>query len=192
MIQLPNWCENDLTVSGPREKLDEFKRVVSDGDEVLVAEKIIPYPKVLAFLDKLNPLEAQIKRREGGEEPKIPDELKEEYSSLMLQGALEGYDIRKDGFNQGGYEWCVNNWGTKWGFCHSRIVWEDNGSTFYQFDTAWSPPTPLIVKMGQMFPELTFELRYYECGAGFQGCLRIEGGEVVEDWCGDYKGDRGG
>lgn len=188
---MPNWCSNDLTVEGPRTKLDEFKQTVSDGDEVLSANKIIPYPKVLAFLDKLNTFEAQTKCK-GGEQPEIPDELKGEYSDLLLQCALEGYDINKDGFNQGGYKWCVANWGTKWGFCHSRIVGEDDGSISYQFDTAWSPPSPLIAKMGQMFPELKFELRYYECGVGFQGCLRVEGGHVVENWEGNYHGDRGG
>jgi hypothetical protein len=191
VIRLPNWCENDLVVSGPRKKLDEFKQAVSGDSEALVADKIIPYPKVLSFLDKLNSFEAQIKRREG-EEPEIPDDLKGEYSELLLQGALEGYDIKRDGFNQGGYEWCRANWGTKWGFCHSRIVDEDDGHIFYQFDTAWSPPEPLIVKMGEMFPELEFELRYYECGAGFQGCLRIEFGKVVERWEDNYSGDRGG
>jgi len=188
---LPNWVENDLIVEGPRPKLDEFKQAVSGDGEALVAEKIIPYPKVLAFLDKLNNLEAQVKRREG-KQPEIPEELKDEYSELLLQGALEGYDIMRDGFNQGGYEWCINNWGAKWGFCHSHIVEESGGSIFYQFDTAWSPPEPLIIRMGEMFPELTFELRYYECGMGFQGCLRLESGRVVENWSGAYQGDRGG
>jgi hypothetical protein len=188
---MPNWCSNDLTVKGPRAKLDEFKRTISDRDEVLSANKIIPYPKVLTFLDKLNTFEAQRKRK-GGEQPEIPGELRDEYSSLLLQGALEGYDIHGDGFNQGGYEWCIENWGTKWGFCESRIVDENDGGISYQFDTAWTPPKPLIVKMGEMFPELKFEFRYYECGAGFQGRMRMEDGQVVESWEGNYDGDRGG
>lgn len=182
---MPNWVDNDLIVEGPRAKLDEFKQAVSDGDEALVADKIIPYPRVLTLLDKLNTFTER-------QQPEIPDELKEEYSSLLLQGALEGYDVKRDGYNQGGYEWCIANWGTKWGFCESHIVDEDNSSISYQFDTAWSPPAPLIVKMGEMFPELKFELRYYEASMCFQGCLRVESGQVVEDWTDDYDGDRGG
>ncbi len=62
----------------------------------------------------------------------------------------------------------------------------------YHFDTAWSPPEPLVKKMGELSPDLTFDLRYFEGLMQFNGILRIENGQVTDDRSGDYFGDRGG
>lgn len=84
------------------------------------------------------------------------------------------------------YKWKCSNWGTKWGFCRPTsgsisLIGSDEGSIRYSFDTAWSPPEPLIKAMGKEFPTLTFELRYAETGMDFMGILRIEENEVVRD-----------
>ena len=60
------------------------------------------------------------------------------------------------------------------------------------FDTAWSPPKPIIERVSEHFPELTFDLRYFECGMGFNGQLVCERGEVLGDEVGPYFGMRGG
>ena len=51
----------------------------------------------------------------------------------------------------------------------------------FHFDTAWSPPTPVIAKAAERFPALTFDLRYFECGYCFNGLFRCNGGEIEED-----------
>ena len=43
-----------------------------------------------------------------------------------------------------------------------------------------------------MFPNLEFDLRYFESGAEFNGILRIVNGEVAADRRGEYFGTRGG
>jgi len=105
----------------------------------------------------------------------------------------------KDGFNSGGYEWCIKNWGTKWGICNAELGNADYISADsisyeleYTFDTAWSPPTPIVKKMSEMFPSLTFTLKYFEGGGGFNGLYVCEKGEVIRDLTGDYFGNRGG
>jgi len=182
---MPNWCENELRVWGKKEILERFKEAVSEGEELLSANKLIPYPEAFRILDDATQITVDgVKRRD----------LTEAEKEIVLAAGL---DPTRDGFNQGGYEWCCENWGTKWGFCHVKIVdeydcSEDEIEIEYVFDTAWSPPIPLIKKMGEMFPELKFELRYFECGAGFNGILRIENGEVFQDECAPYFGHRGG
>ena len=100
----------------------------------------------------------------------------------------------KDAYNRGGYDWCIKNWGTKWGLYDIQVTdpEPDAGYLTYIFQTAWSPPGPVIKAMAERFRALTFDLRYYEGGMGFQGHLELWAGNVVSDWTGDYSGDRGG
>ena len=106
--------------------------------------------------------------------------------------------MMKDGFNSGGYDWCLQNWGTKWGICDSEkqeeYGWEgkEDKEVMYKFQTAWSPPNPIILRMSKLFPDLEFEMRYFEGGGGFNGIYRCKNGEVQRDEQGDYFGDRGG
>lgn len=169
---MPNWCENDLYVRGSKEELEKFKEAVRgtghDGEEKLICEdKIIPYPENFRLLDV------------------AAEEYRQKYPI--------GFKIPpKDGFNQGGREWCLENWGTKWGFVEVELVVESDDELQYTFRTAWSPPNPLIRKLGEMFPNLEFEFRYFEGGMGFNGILSIKEGQAVDDRTGEYFGSRGG
>src|SRR5512135_2765813 len=49
------------------------------------------------------------------------------------------------------------------------------------FDTAWSPPKPVIKRAAELYPALRFELRYFDCGCCFNGLFCCSGGEVVTD-----------
>ena len=94
-------------------------------------------------------------------------------------------------YNNIGYDWCIANWGSKWG-AYDVELQEDEAELFYTFNSAWSPILPVVKKMAEMFPELTFDYRYYEGGMGFHGVLRIEKGKVVIEKQGEYLGQRGG
>ena len=181
---MPNWCSCDLTVVGAAEELDRFAEKAKDGDEVISAQSFVPYPKRYKDLDDAAHKWAEDKKAYVEKHGKDAAEEKFPWKSRP-----------KDGFNQGGYGWCNENWGTKWGLCNSQLASDENDDEKieYTFECAWSPPTPVIVAMGEQFPELTFVLHYYECGMGFQGELMIEGGEIVKDKCtDDYTGMRGG
>lgn len=105
-------------------------------------------------------------------------------------------EISKDGFNSGGYEWCTENWGTKWGICNARIfsnrICRDWGKVVYYFECAWSPPIPVIEKMAELFPLLTFELKYFEGGMAFKGIMVCSEGKVKKHTTARYRGSRGG
>ena len=78
------------------------------------------------------------------------------------------------------------------GICHAERV-ERPHSLFYSFSTAWSPCNPVIEKMGEMFPSLTFNYKYYERGMGFAGQLVMKGGKIKTETSQDnYLGGRGG
>ena len=179
---MPNWCENDLEVRYEGENKEEgikelkrFQEFAQTEKVVLDANKFIPYPQKFKELDKIAEKETEKLRSLSPEE-----RTKQPWP--------------KDGFNQGGYEWCIDNWGTKWGFCEPELVnFEyEYGTLEYSFDTAWSPPIPLIKKMAEMFPILEFELRYFEGAMGFNGLFSCSNGEIDQDLTGEYFGRRGG
>lgn len=164
---MPNWCECELRVSGDPKKLDEFEMYVKEGDKPLSENRLIPYPEKYRLLD-------EAAERYEKEHP----------------GDWRGSP--RDGFNSGGYQWCNENWGTKWGFCNVGGPVKTSEGLRYDFRTAWSPPTKLIAKAAELFPSLGFKLAFWERGAGFCGHLIFNDGRVSEKFIENYNGPRGG
>lgn len=170
---MPNWCENELYIKGKKSEVEAFLDLVRgsrDDDTELDFTKIVPYPDPYKAADEARRAwEENHKGVPWGDRPPPP----------------------ADGYNQGGYEWCIANWGTKWNACDTRVRKTSRGCTF-SFNTAWSPPAPVIRKAASLFPSLQFDLKYWEGGCGFQGGLSVKGDDVLNDWDDHYTGNRGG
>ena len=188
---MPNWCENELTITGPDvQKVLNAIRSESDEDaRVLDFNQILPYPKPFRELDERNQ-EYQEKYfaidKDDPERQVRLDVLAAEYN------VEPGTPWLKDGFNSGGYEWCCEAWGTKWNAARAVLSLQKDGSARIDFDTAWSPPIPVIEKLSAMFPDHHFTLEYFEGGCGFCGQARWEKGNEQYHNQGDYDGPRGG
>jgi hypothetical protein len=159
-------CSDKPVVTVKKEVLDRITNQPEEKESFLDANKIIPYPEEYAKADRAN---AEAARKE-----------KQPFT-----------DSVPDGYNHGGIEWCIENWGTKWGFCDVERQVRPRSIKF-EFQTAWSPPIPLIKKMGEMFPKLEFTLWYYEGGGGYSGKYHIKNGEINEEYNNEYRGNRGG
>jgi hypothetical protein len=177
---MPNWCENRLLIKGPRLELVYFKLKMQGTDRagrqsILNEDELIPYPEKYRILDdkyrKLNHEHSKLMDREGV--LKMTKKQKEEWFKL------HPYPCFTDGFNSGGHEWCCENWGTKWGFCEVSLDYITSRTMQYTFMTAWSPPVPLIAKMGELFPKLEFVLRYKEEGMDYKGKMVIKNGVTL-------------
>ena len=97
-------------------------------------------------------------------------------SIIPMPKELEGTTAPKDSPNW--YDWCCNNWGTKWDVsCHETYI-EDDYMEF-SFNSAWNPPIPWIKKVAKLFPRLKFSLKYDDPGIGFMGCAKGQG-EIIE------------
>jgi hypothetical protein len=66
---------------------------------------------------------------------------------------------------EGWYDWCIQNWGTKWRGYDGRF---NDDQTAFSFCTAWSPPLPVIKKLAEITGQ-TFILGYIEEGMFFCG-----------------------
>jgi hypothetical protein len=96
-----------------------------------------------------------------------------------------------EGYNSGGYEWCVNNWGTKWAESYVTISEENYGDTgriCYSFESPWNPPEEGYRKISEMFPRLTFIHYWDEPGMKFCGISVTIAGEqiMIEEVDEDY------
>ena len=148
---MPNYCNNVVEIRGPAASV---KPLV---DHKLDFMKIHPYPKALDITAG----------REGADDSP-------EQKALV---AAEESNLDKYGYKNW-YDWCVNNWGTKWnagGDNPDMMVdydYDEDGDTviaLFQFDTAWAPPLGVMQKLKDDHPELSIECRYHEPGVGFFG-----------------------
>jgi hypothetical protein len=78
-------------------------------------------------------------------------------------------------------ELCVEYWGTCPGFIDPIIEKETSRYIFYRFHTKWSPIIPVIQKMGEMFPKLSFFYGYWEPEGCFGGQFHIRKGEKTKE-----------
>jgi hypothetical protein len=148
---MPNHVESYLRVSGPKEDVMALRDLLKSDGQVMDANKLIPYP---------------FREQDDRYNEAFPhyEIYKEETATLLQKAYVAKYGLKDgnvhDGYNMGGYEWCCENWGTKWGFYDDKIAEEHYGETgghiLYTFNTAWSPAYPLMSKMSELFPELKF------------------------------------
>lgn len=144
---MPNWCENEVNIYGIEEgSEEEIKHFLETCfvDGELEFEKIIPYP------DSAPSREDQ------------PEDFMERLNHPFAKW-----------YNDFGYDWCVENWGTKWGAAQQ----ENDLSTYYpeeislKFATAWSPPQGIHDKVQEMLPNCSISWFYKEEGMRVSGWL---------------------
>ena len=132
---MPNWCNNNLTITGDYDTLVQLKSVVEAGEGLLQA--IAPMPK-----------------------------------------ELEGTTAPSDEPNW--YDWCHENWGTKWDpELHLEFIDNGDGTATITgfFETAWAPPTAALRTLAGDWDSCYIELFYEEGGMCFVGCWDSEGAD---------------
>jgi hypothetical protein len=149
---MPNWCSNyvELTHAEP-EMLQRAQKAFNEG--TLLAE-FIPVPASL-----------QIVAGCVGD----PDEQKKLEEATAKNIELHGYG--------NWYDYCVNEWGTKWDVGADGQRNEIVGNTFNaSFESAWGPPIQAFEKLEGL--GFTVSAYYYESGMGFCGVFS----EGVDDY----------
>ena len=90
-----------------------------------------------------------------------PSELDErlKYSKNTEENIKYGKQVVNNILNYGvptWYEWRIANWGTKWN-SYSNFY---EGGSILNFQTAWNAPKPVLLKLSEMYPDVTMELEY--------------------------------
>ena len=140
---MPNWCNNSVEIYHDDPKMIERVRTAFNGEGLL--QEFIPIPE-----DLRNIVAGSVPVAEEAEH-----KLKEEFNR-MTYGYTNWYDF------------CVNEWGTKWEIGADGNPAQDiPGGLMLGFDSAWSPPIAAYEKL----TEMGFRIRamYYEPGMAFAG-----------------------
>jgi Ferredoxin-like domain in Api92-like protein len=163
---MPNHVDTDLVIKGPNlDAIENFVKQEEDGTtkkEAFSSDKILPMPPI--FNNTTSP--------DNGSDLN------------KLAKAQTGYS--------NWYDWAMAKLGSKWGCYDSVLVSKTSKQLKYNFNSAWSPITPVIQHLSTLFPENTFDMKYYECGSGFKGHVLFQNGEALIDIHESYNGKRGG
>ena len=189
---MPNWCSNVLNICGPVASIDKFMDDITTGpkesdgttsgmgNDYEILENLFPCPEDLK----------NVTSRFGTISDDDPDK-EQKQKNIEDHGAVDWY------------EWCCTNWGTKWGDNQTHLVHEDLCTPFstaddtevslkkimLRFDTAWSPPIEGMDVVTTKYPDIMFDLRYWEPGMGFQGYKIYGSGECQGEATMDYMED---
>src|ERR1700690_871409 len=132
-MMMPNHVSNHAQLKSSEEDwkregdaLEELQKLMKTEHHPFDFNALIPYPTQYQVLDDARrTLEKEV-------------------------GLVKAMSV-KDGYNQGGYEWCVNHWGTKWNAY--EVAYTDG----VYFQTAWSTPLPIWAELSKRFPDMRLE-----------------------------------
>ena len=152
---MPNWCNNYLELQhDDPAMIERAKKAFNDGR---LLDEFVPVPKSLHIVAGC-----------VGD----PDEQKKLEEDTAQNLVDHGYG--------NWYDYCVNEWGTKWDVGGDGYTAADEGpnNTTMVFDSAWAPPTAAMDK----FMDLGFRvtLYYYESGMCFAGIYSEAGDDFYE------------
>lgn len=97
----------------------------------------------------------------------------------IFRGDLGPNERAKYGENNW-HDFCTKFWGSKW---NSYSSGEYNGGNEISFETAWSRVKPIMQKLSEMFPDVSFEYSWADEDFGMNtGSIVYENGEIMEEF----------
>lgn len=204
---MPNHIENIITLKGNEKQIREMLEVIKNDDyslETVDFNKIIPMPESLNIeagsrtdrglkLYKEFIEECLFDRKET-DILKISAETLAESEKAYLSKRKDidsaEWKLGKTAWNNiqnygapTWYEWCTNNWGTKWNAYGYDEGTDYSASGNLHFQTAWSAPHPVIKKLAQMYPDIIFEHEWADEDIGVNCGLKCySNGECTEEY----------
>ena len=201
---MPNHVTNVLRFDGDPGRVQSLLLELQNEEEGLGSldfNKIIPMPKALAIESgsrtdiglkayrdfvEIYTLGREVPRQELLQ---IPEQNENAFLRHRPDIDRRTWDLGRQAFRNKllfgvptWYEWCVQNWGTKW---NAYDCSPGDGSI--EFHTAWSAPHPVIQKLSELYPELGITHLWADEDIG-QNCGQREyqGGELTDE---DYPMD---
>ena len=164
---MPNWCDNQITITGPNSVIDKIEKIVTeekDTDGLL--NYFHPMPKQLE--DTTSPSSSADKPQP------------------MVEGFDCWYDWRCENWST---KWDINEfYGVDRQHLNDSL---DESTISFGFSSAWSPPInayqSFLINMSEKNLDVSVKAYYYEGGCDFAGCWDDGNDECIAP--SDYKSD---
>lgn len=159
--------------------------ITSGGHVSQFAYLVNRYPKIAEMLDKdVSLLNNAMLELLLENDTKIIQYLKqyteqEKMSIAIGEGRKFIYNTKKYGFSDW-YGWSNHNWGTKWGAYDGEMEFGSDG-LHAGFNSAWSPPTPVIEELAKLYPEVRIRHAYLDEGYNYGGITYYADGEITSE-----------
>lgn len=148
-----------------------------DAERFLDFNKIVPMPKEIERTCEMASSETiRLQMSNRKEDQEKVKQLNKELKTLERICKTK-YGVK------GWYEWCNQYWGTKWNSYENR--WggtDDDGNEVLYFQTAWSPPQPILEQLAIKLNKVV-RVTYMDEGYGFFGTYHFYPDGEVEDEC---------
>jgi len=165
---MPNWCINEINISGSEEDIEKFLELVTEEFDF---NKIIPMPEELSGISSSPEIVTQEEYEKEKQRQKDAEKEGKEYGVNITQ-QLSSELIDKYGCNNS-YDWRIKNWGTKWLVSDEHLICEkEKDWLYFEFYTAWAPPEPICHKLRKLFPNLEICWFYREDGNQIVGWIK--------------------
>lgn len=204
---MPNHVENIITLKGDEKRIREMLEAIKNDDfglGTLDFNKIIPMPNSLnieagsrtdkglkAYRDFID---VYVFGRNAEDAlnaiQNIPKEIEDAFLKQRTDVKIDEWELGKTAWNNiqnygapTWYEWSINNWGTKWNAYGYDENADYSGNENLWFQTAWSAPHPILQKLSEMYPDITFEHEWADEDLG-ANCGRkcYRNGECTEEY----------
>ena len=175
---MPNWVFNSLAISGEPELIAQVKFQVSQPVTKMIDEfnfdtktysrqEITMSNPVFSFWNITAPTDLEAYNKQP--------EFKASFDEMM------------GGIGNDWYSFNNRNWGTKWDvgrfdtdeYSDTELINDESNFLLYRFNTAWSPPFPVIQELSRQYPDLVVDLEYEE-ETGWGGEITFKNGEIID------------
>ena len=163
---MPNWCDNQITITGPNSVIDKIEKIVKEEKDEQ------------GLLNFFHPMPAELKdtTADGSKDKKM----------LAKYGHSDWYSWATDNWST---KWEVNEfYGVDRQHLNDSL---DESTISFGFSSAWAPPIGtyerFIMNMSEKNLDVSVKAYYYEGGCDFAGCWDDGNDECISP--SDYKSD---
>lgn len=202
---MPNWVFNIVRIHGDKDTLARIKKDLHTCDKSYIdhvraklegKKRRKPYDTDASLKQELDSLLAQPESNFENEfdfNSIIP--MPEDSDTFCRFDGVGPDEEQKFGRNTW-YEWCCDNWGTKWNANDAELEDEDDDFLRYVFNTAWAAPEPVIRELSAKYRVKVVDEFYDEdfgnnCGklTACDGDIEFENHEHGWQWLADTFGE---
>ena len=139
---MPNWCRNNLVITGDKNSIDEFVNDITEDDDTVALINTMPTPKEFDGMHSGAITIDEVRYSNWYEDD---DGTKRPVMDMQLDDLKEKFNCTNS------IDWQYLNWGTKWGDCDTEVTKVNDNTLAVWFESAWGEPFLLLQHIAETY-----------------------------------------